>query len=200
MSDHALPRELAELKVRLAEAEDALRAIRSGEVDVIAVNTSEGNRLFTLKGADQPYREMVEAMSEGAITATPGGVILYCNQRFADMTKAGLQTIIGSSLLAHCAADDTAKIIAALHDSDTDVPRIKVTLLASDATRVPVNVAMRSQRANGQHSIAIVVTDLTQWQRAEDERAIRALRMRNTCSSAVIHATTNAGCSLTFAR
>ena len=81
---------------RLELAEETLRAIRSGEVDAIAVETPAGVRVFTLGGADQQYRMMVETMSEGAVTVTPDGVILFCNQRFVDMAKAGLDMIIGS--------------------------------------------------------------------------------------------------------
>jgi PAS domain S-box-containing protein len=187
---NALRRELAELRFQLNESENMLRAIRAGEVDAIVVETEGRDRLFILEGAEQPYREMVEAMSEGAITVTPDGIILYCNQRFADMAKADLQTIIGSSLLSHCMDGDTEKVTTAFRESDSGTPRIRATLLASDATLVPINIAMRSQRAHGTPSIAIVVTDLTKWREAEEarERAIRALRIMNACSAAMIHA------------
>ena len=115
--------DITALKARLAESEGMLQAIRSGEVDVIAVETSDGKRLFTREGAEQPYREMVEAMSEGAVTVMPDGVILYCNQRFAEMVKAGLHRIIGSNLLTHCARSDAAKILAACQESYTGIPR-----------------------------------------------------------------------------
>jgi PAS domain S-box-containing protein len=191
---HALREELAELKIRLDESENMLRAIHSGEVDAIVVDTSEGERLFMLKGAEQPYREMVETMSEGAITVTSGGVILYCNQRFAEMAKANLQTIIGSNLLAYYLVENVAEISSALQESHASVPRIRATLLASDATLVPVNMAMRSQSGHASGSIAIVITDLTAWQHAEQtrERAIRASRMTNACSDVIIHATDEA--------
>ena len=61
-------------------------------------------RVFTLRGAEQPYRDMVETMSEGAVNCHPDGMMLYRNQRFAEMIKADLRTIMGSSLLARFAA------------------------------------------------------------------------------------------------
>jgi len=42
------------------ETEETLRAILSGEVDGLVVSTPEGDRVFTLSGADYPYRIMVE--------------------------------------------------------------------------------------------------------------------------------------------
>jgi PAS domain S-box-containing protein len=187
---HALREQLAELKARLDESDNMLRAIRSGEVDAIVVDTPEGERLFVLNGAEQPYREMVETMSEGAVTVTSDGAILYCNQRFAEMVKANLQTIIGSNLLAYSSGENIAELSAAFQQSHVSVPRIRATLLASDATLVPVNMAMRSQSGHGSDSIAIVITDLTKWHHAEQtrERAIRALRMTNACSDVIIHA------------
>jgi hypothetical protein len=63
--------ELQELTSRTMEAEETLRAIVSGEVDGLVVSTAEGDRVFTLSGADLPYRVMVETMNEGAVTLAP---------------------------------------------------------------------------------------------------------------------------------
>ena len=189
-TDDALRKEIAELRERLEVSEETLRAIHTGMVDAITVDTPEGVQVFTLKGAEQPYRVMVEAMSEGAVTAAPDGVILYCNQRFADMVKADLQTIMGSSFPARFADDDATKISAAIRASQTGISHVQATLAASDATRVPVNVAMHSQGDRGARSVAIVVTDLAERQREAEilQRSNRALRMINTCNQIIIHA------------
>ena len=79
--------ELQELTSRTMESEETLRAILSGEVDGLVVKTAEGDSVFTLSGADFPYRIMVETMNEGAITLASDGTILYCNQRFADIDE-----------------------------------------------------------------------------------------------------------------
>ena len=44
-------------------------------------------QLFTLKGADEPYRVLIEEMNQGAVTLSADGSILYCNRRFADLLK-----------------------------------------------------------------------------------------------------------------
>ena len=51
---------IAELRERLIESQEALCAIRSGGVDAITVPTSAGMQVFSLNGADRPYRDMVE--------------------------------------------------------------------------------------------------------------------------------------------
>ena len=65
------------------------------------------------------------------------------------------------------------------------------TLLASDGTRVPVNVAMHSQTQSETQGVATVVTDLTarQSMEAARERATRALHMINACNEIIIRAT-----------
>ncbi len=50
----------------------------------MVVTGSKGSQIYSLSGAEQPYRVYVEQMQEGAVTVTPEGLILYCNQRFAE--------------------------------------------------------------------------------------------------------------------
>lgn len=95
----AQPDTVESLRARLDDAEEMLRAIRSGEVDAIVVSGSNGDRVFTLEGADTPYRVLVEEMSEGALTIATDGLILYANRRFAKMLDVPLSKVTGSSLL-----------------------------------------------------------------------------------------------------
>jgi 5,10-methylenetetrahydrofolate reductase len=48
--------EIERLKSRLAEAEETLRALQSGEVDALVVKEPGGHKIFTLKGEDYTYR------------------------------------------------------------------------------------------------------------------------------------------------
>ena len=65
--------ELEELRQRLQEAEETLDAIRSGEVDALVVSGPSGEKVFTLEGAEHPYRVLVESMNEGAISLSLDG-------------------------------------------------------------------------------------------------------------------------------
>jgi PAS domain S-box-containing protein len=93
------PLSTAELRAKLAEAEDTLRAIRSGEVDALVVDdVAQGNRIYTLRTADHPYRALVEQMQEGAATLTPTGDVLYCNRRFTEIVGVPTQQLLGQPL------------------------------------------------------------------------------------------------------
>ena len=87
--------ELEELRQRLQEAEETLNAIRGGEVDALVVSGPSGEKVFTLEGAEHPYRVLVESMNEGAISLSTDGIILYCNSAFARMVNVPLDQIMG---------------------------------------------------------------------------------------------------------
>jgi len=107
-----LPRR--ELVARLSEAEETLRAIRSGEVDAIVVNSPGGEKVFTLQGADHTYRVFVERMNEGAAVLSSDHTVVHCNQCFARFLGAELQSVIGSSLQDLVWPDDHARLNALL--------------------------------------------------------------------------------------
>ena len=75
-SNKELLAENEQLRRSLDESRELLRAISSGEVDALVVSRPEGERVFTLKGADQAYRILIEAMNEGAVIITSDGTIL----------------------------------------------------------------------------------------------------------------------------
>src|SRR5262245_65103909 len=91
-------RAVDELRRRLQEAEDTINAIRDGHVEALVVSTPDGERIYTLRGADQPYRLIVEQMREGALTVSADGTILYCNQRFAELIARPAERIAGQPL------------------------------------------------------------------------------------------------------
>lgn len=88
--------ELEDLRSRLAEAEEILRAIRAGEVDALIVGREDAQAIYTLKSADSPYRLLVEQMREGAVTLSGEGVILYCNAAFARMVSISTDRLRGT--------------------------------------------------------------------------------------------------------
>ena len=89
---------LDELRARLAEAEETLRAIRHGEVDALLITDGSAERVYTLRSADAPYRALIEQMQEGAVTLTTSGDIVYSNSRFAELVDTPLQHVIGASI------------------------------------------------------------------------------------------------------
>src|SRR5689334_1816785 len=87
--------EVGQLKSRLEETEATLDAIRQYMVDAFVVTRENGIQVVTLTDTEYPYRLMVEAMNEGAVTLISDGTIFYCNPRFAEMMQVDPEKLIG---------------------------------------------------------------------------------------------------------
>jgi two-component system, NarL family, sensor kinase len=177
-SQPARSRELAELRVRLAEAEETLHAIRTGEVDAVVSAGKEGLRVFTLEGAGHAYRLLIESMNEGALTLTTDKMIVYANQCFARMVRCPLGQVMGSSFRRFLSAADQATLRSLLKRVSPSGSKIQVQLHASDGSQMPVQISIRPAAKEGSHgaTIGMVVTDLTDARRTEE--LLRALSHR----------------------
>ncbi len=92
-----LLRENEDLRHRAEEAEDALRALRAGEVDAVLVEAGR-EEVYTLETADKPYRLLVEQVPHGAATLTADGAIIYCNRRFAELLRWPVHSLLGKPI------------------------------------------------------------------------------------------------------
>src|SRR5262249_19626806 len=91
-------RTIDRLRRRLREAEETLHAIPDGHIEALVARGPDGDQIYTLRTADQPYRLMVEQMREGALTVGADGTILYCNLRFAELVGVRPEQIAGRNL------------------------------------------------------------------------------------------------------
>src|SRR4030088_567002 len=114
-----LEAENSDLRARLADAEQTLEAIRGGHVDALVIDTPQGERIFSLTGAERPYRALIEQMQEGAVTLGSDGSIQYCNRAFADLMKRPLETIAGGRMEEYVQAADRPAFEAVSHQSRT---------------------------------------------------------------------------------
>src|SRR5579872_4954807 len=132
-----LLRQVAQLQTHLSEAEETLNAIRSGSIDALVVRTPRGEQLFTLKGADQTYRALVEAMSQGAVTIR-NDIISYCNSRFAEMTSAPIENVFGSSIFDFVKSDAFRQLVNRLQSGKEMRGGVETLLRKADGSEVPV--------------------------------------------------------------
>lgn len=166
-----LKKENKELRLRLAEAEETLQAIRNGDVDAVVAAGPCGDRIYTLQGAETPYRVLVEEMNQGALMIVPDGTILYANTRFAALSGTPLEQIIGSSWGRFFSADEYLGLQACLQTGAPCAPLEELTLRAPDGSSKPVQLSLRSMITSGVAGFSIIVTDLTE--RNQSENALR---------------------------
>jgi PAS domain S-box-containing protein len=157
------------LRLRLEEAEETLRAIGSGEVDAFVVSGPDGKQqVFTLKGAEQPYRVLVETMNEGAATLAADGTILYCNNRLAAMLQVPLENLIGTQFGSYLASADRPLYTARLEKCTSECAMDEITLITQAGDSVPVLTSCCTLDLSGNRGISAVITDLTQQKRNEE--------------------------------
>jgi len=158
--------DLQELTERMTQAEDTLRAILGGEVDGLVVKTAEGDRVFTLSGADHPYRIMVETMNEGAVTLSADGTILFCNQRFAEMVAAPLEKITGNSICRFIKPAQLTFFKNFIRKASKE-DRIEIPFSAADGTCPSVLLSKSFLRDATMGSICLLATDVSELREAQ---------------------------------
>jgi len=159
--------EVADLRARLAEASGTLHAIWRGEVDAVLVEGPEGSQIFTLKGADEPYRVLIEEMNQGAVTLSAEGSILYCNRRFAELLKRPLEEIVGLAFDAFVAPPERPHFAALLEAGRTGGSAGEITLHAGDASAVPLQLALGPLPSESAAAICLIATDISESREKE---------------------------------
>jgi PAS domain S-box-containing protein len=157
-----------DLRKRLEEAEETLRAIHEGEVDALVVSKPQGEIVFTLKGAEHPYRVFVEAMNEGAATLDPEGTILYCNNRFAEMLKIPADKVIGSSIHRYIPSTDRSGFESAFMGGRQKDTTVDVSFRKDDQELIPVHLSFNMLHGQDMPVVCMVAMDLTEHKRMEE--------------------------------
>jgi PAS domain S-box-containing protein len=158
-----------DLRARLEEAEETLRAIRNGEVDALVVSGADGEQIFTLQGADHLYRLLIEDMREGALVLAEDGMILYCNHHLATILRVPLEDVISSSIYTWVAPQNQSEFRELMRSCDDGRYSTELAFAASDGAHVPVYLsANKRSMANMPDQIFMVVSDITERKRAEE--------------------------------
>ena len=176
-----LLRENDELRVQLAEAQETLRAIREGEVDAIVVAGNQGDRIFTLEGAESIYRLIVETIKEAAFTLSFDGTILFANAQFGEYLQRPLVEILGHNLGEFAASDQIEIFNSFLIAGRREPVKRRLVFLSADKEPVPAYISSSLLSQPDSESICVVATDLTELENSthliqELRRQTEALR------------------------
>ncbi|ESQ75373.1 PAS domain S-box protein [Asticcacaulis sp. AC402] len=102
LATSALIAENARLQIRLAEAEETLRAIRTDEVDALVVQSAVGPKLYTLQGLDAEIMrfrgDMLAQVSDAVIAIDKDERITYINAAAEDLYGVSASQALGSTL------------------------------------------------------------------------------------------------------
>jgi len=100
--EEQLRAENAALRQKLEEAEDTLRAIRTGDVDSIVVETKDGPQLFTLQGIDAESNrfrgEILEQVGDAVIAVDAEQRVIYLNAAAERQYRVAASDALGRPL------------------------------------------------------------------------------------------------------
>jgi len=163
------------LKARVEELEETLRAIRMGEVDAVLVSSSQGDQVFTLQGAEHPYRLLVETIEEGAATLSDDGTVLYSNKSFAAFFGVPLEKFIGAPLQSLLSGNDAEFLKTLIMGAKLASTRGEIRLNRKNGKPRTIRLTLSPNRELGLEAICAVATELT-----EIVDANQALRVTET--------------------
>ena len=180
--------ENAELRARLEEAEEMLRAIRSGEVDALVVDSSAGPQVFTLQGLDAELNrfrgEILEQVSDAVIVLDDDQYITYLNAAAAQQYGVIASQALGCHVtkIYQCSwyhPGDEAAMLAAL--GETGHWRGEKIHIKGNGETIHVEISMtRLYAGNGTpHGLLAVIRDITGRKQAEAEKE-QALELLDT--------------------
>ncbi len=155
------------LRAALEEAQQTLEAIQAGQVDALVIDGPAGQRIFSLAGADRPYRALIEQMQEGALILGSDGSIQYCNRAFAAFLRRPLETIAGGLIIQHLMPVELPAFISMLNRARVSSTHGEIAFRTVDGGEICTYVSLTPLADEGEESISMVVTDLTERKHAE---------------------------------
>jgi two-component system NarL family sensor kinase len=155
-------KELNRLRTRVAELEETLRAIRNGEVDAVLVSGAAGEQVFTLQGAEHPYRLLVEKIEEGAATLSDDGTVLYSNKSFAAIFEVPLQKFIGAQLQKFVCGKEAEALQKLITGAKRAGTRGEIRLNTPQGRRRTIRLTLSPNNELGVETICAVATELTE--------------------------------------
>ena len=139
-------------------AEETLHAIVLGDADALVIATKDGPRVYTLRDASEPYRELVERMPGSAAVLDADHTILYCNGGLARMLGRG--EVAGLNFLDLVTPRQRGlarEMLAAGLEGKTAV---EIVLIAAGGAEVPARSSAGPISFDSQPCVALVVTAL----------------------------------------
>ena len=167
-----------DLRNRLAETEETLRAIQEYMVDAFVVNRENGIQVVTLNESEIPYRMMVESMNEGAITLIPDGTIFYCNSRFGEMMQTEPEKLVGMLFTKLITPEEQGMFELIFQQAGSHGMRAEFHFQTAKERRVPIQLSVYTLGPDKMSGIAILATDISE--RVQSAEKIRSLASKLT--------------------
>lgn len=168
----------ADLRRRLEEAEEVIRAIREGEIDALVVrNQTREEEIFTLEGGVESYRSFMEAMDIGAAAFDRSSNLVYANKVLCDLVGLSRDDLSAAKLFQALGPNGSEAVKSLIEKPSVSSVR-EVKLGSGDGLR-HLQIAAGEMSLGTSRGFAMTFTDITvriqSEQRREAERTVLAI-------------------------
>ncbi|MBA3683494.1 MAG: PAS domain-containing protein [Bacteroidetes bacterium] len=187
-----LNKRITELEDELLEANSIVDAIKEGNIDAFILNKEGRSDIYALENIDYTYRVLIEKFGEGAISISEDGLILYCNEYFAQLLNIPSSKLIGTYFNSYVFS--VGQFQSLLEGLKTGFCKGEI-LLSANGVKIPVYISITSLQPHVP-AIGIIVTDRTEKKKHEEEieryqqkleRKIRKLNQSNSDLEQFVH-------------
>ncbi len=156
-----------ELKNQLLEAQNLIEAIKDGAIDALVVNDNGKPTVYSLETADYTYRLLIEKCSEGALSISDTGIILYCNEYFSKIVNVPADKLVGTFFISY--VESIGKFNDLQTKLSTGVSKGEV-ILNINGKKIPVYLSLTNLQPS-LPAIGIIVSDLSEKKQHEEDIA-----------------------------
>ena len=128
---------------------------------------AQGDQLFTLKGADEPYRVLIEEMNQGAVTLSSRWLDSLLQSSVCRSAENAARANRRLAFESFVVPSERAAFAALLETGRTGASAGEITLWAGDATAVPLQLALGPLPAESAAAICLVATDISESREKE---------------------------------
>ena len=181
--------ENAELRARLEEAEETLRAIRMGAVDAFVVEADEGPQVFTLQGLDAESNrfrgEILAQVSDAVVVIDDDQRVIYLNAAAERQYGVTASEALGRCLpeIYECRwrrPEDEAIATTALRETGCWRGENVHVKRSGEAIHVESSVSCLHAGSGRRSGVLAVIRDITERKKAEQARASLEAQLRES--------------------
>ncbi len=178
-----------ELEARLRQTEESLRAIRSGEIDMII---GEESPLVVrakaveeaLRESEENFRAVVENANDGIIISGADGSHLYANKRACEITGYSIEELlrIGMRGLAH--PDEIPILSERLRRriaGEVVTQQYETRFVHKDGRTVSIEISGARTFWKGQVAVLVIIRDITKRKQMEESLLLEKQRFQILC-------------------
>src|SRR5512132_3711135 len=122
------------------------------------MSESEG-KLYAAEDRVAAFQVLAEGVREGVAILDASGVILYANDRLAQMLRLECADVLARPIEQFLVPDDRPRFAALLSQLPSTYTKEQFRLTGANALPLPVEMAIESQSTNGTTTTSVVATD-----------------------------------------